>query len=512
MALRLSGQLLLGVVKIYSRKARYLLEDCNDALLKIKMAFRPGNVDLSTAMVRTTQAQAALLVMPDTLTELDLLMPEPTFNFDLDFNFDTLSNNANVSHLQEGAFDRSIEFPRTGQSLLELEEEDDMLGAGIDLDLDTGLDDGPSIEIGRDAAPERRLSDEFGLSEQNIDKSLLDSTIQEDALHGGLGNDDSLPLPAIDLDIPGTPRNGTMNSLYNDATPRLEDFDVQLDVDVQLTPRPAKQVRKRRIVDDSVIEIPSNVVSQQLGDTSAITKRQRFLDSDPVMLSLMQKSLTGGFALDSFAPQNLNPAIRSLLAPEFLRRMAASRQKRKRDNADMTAEETSMSKEARLTYPKDDLQPQPMSDLGLPDISLPYAQEDDSVLPGLDIESVGVPAHVEDEVRAPYATLEPPQSDPLESSESQIESQTQTLNTSVDTRRAVIQIQDALQDVRNAKFSSISAGQTKAAASELFFQVLLLATKNAIKVKQTSAYDEITVTSKPSLYTMTDSQTQELTA
>jgi cohesin complex subunit SCC1 len=37
MALRLSGQLLLGVVRIYSRKARYLLEDCNEALLKIKM-------------------------------------------------------------------------------------------------------------------------------------------------------------------------------------------------------------------------------------------------------------------------------------------------------------------------------------------------------------------------------------------------------------------------------------------------------------------------------------------
>jgi hypothetical protein len=37
MALRLSGQLLLGVVRIYSRKAKYLLDDCNEAILKIKM-------------------------------------------------------------------------------------------------------------------------------------------------------------------------------------------------------------------------------------------------------------------------------------------------------------------------------------------------------------------------------------------------------------------------------------------------------------------------------------------
>lgn len=42
MALRLSGQLLLGVVRIYSRKARYLLDDCNEALMKIKMVSTPN--------------------------------------------------------------------------------------------------------------------------------------------------------------------------------------------------------------------------------------------------------------------------------------------------------------------------------------------------------------------------------------------------------------------------------------------------------------------------------------
>ena len=42
MALRLSGQLLLGVARIYSRKAKYLMDDCSEALVKIKMAFRSG--------------------------------------------------------------------------------------------------------------------------------------------------------------------------------------------------------------------------------------------------------------------------------------------------------------------------------------------------------------------------------------------------------------------------------------------------------------------------------------
>jgi len=42
LALRVSGHLLLGVVRIYSRKVKYLYE----ALVKIKLAFRPGVVDL----------------------------------------------------------------------------------------------------------------------------------------------------------------------------------------------------------------------------------------------------------------------------------------------------------------------------------------------------------------------------------------------------------------------------------------------------------------------------------
>jgi cohesin complex subunit SCC1 len=38
-----SGHLLLGVVRIYSRKVKYLMHDCHEAMVKIKMAFRPGS-------------------------------------------------------------------------------------------------------------------------------------------------------------------------------------------------------------------------------------------------------------------------------------------------------------------------------------------------------------------------------------------------------------------------------------------------------------------------------------
>jgi len=48
MALRVSGHLLLGVVRIFSKKVTYLLSDCSEALVKIKDAFRaPGGVELA---------------------------------------------------------------------------------------------------------------------------------------------------------------------------------------------------------------------------------------------------------------------------------------------------------------------------------------------------------------------------------------------------------------------------------------------------------------------------------
>ncbi|CAM9892181.1 unnamed protein product [Pylaiella littoralis] len=48
LALRMSGHLLLGLVRIYSRKVKYLMSDASEALVKIQMAFRPGATDMPT--------------------------------------------------------------------------------------------------------------------------------------------------------------------------------------------------------------------------------------------------------------------------------------------------------------------------------------------------------------------------------------------------------------------------------------------------------------------------------
>ncbi|XP_022921081.1 double-strand-break repair protein rad21 homolog [Onthophagus taurus] len=73
MALRTSGHLLLGVVRIYSRKAKYLLADCNEAFVKIKLAFRPGIVDLPE---EHREAAHNAITLPEVFHDFDTNMPE----------------------------------------------------------------------------------------------------------------------------------------------------------------------------------------------------------------------------------------------------------------------------------------------------------------------------------------------------------------------------------------------------------------------------------------------------
>ncbi|KAK5968336.1 hypothetical protein GCK32_005670 [Trichostrongylus colubriformis] len=73
MALRTTGHLLLGIVRIYSRKAKYLLADCNEAFLKIKMAFRPGQIEM---MEEGKEAPFAAISLPEVYTDFDSTLPE----------------------------------------------------------------------------------------------------------------------------------------------------------------------------------------------------------------------------------------------------------------------------------------------------------------------------------------------------------------------------------------------------------------------------------------------------
>ncbi|KAK7295222.1 hypothetical protein RJT34_18127 [Clitoria ternatea] len=72
-ALRLSSHLLLGVVRIYSRKVNYLFDDCSEALLKIKQAFRSTTVDLPP---EESTAPYHSITLPETFDLDDFELPD----------------------------------------------------------------------------------------------------------------------------------------------------------------------------------------------------------------------------------------------------------------------------------------------------------------------------------------------------------------------------------------------------------------------------------------------------
>lgn len=70
-ALRMSGHLLLGVVRIYSKQVDYLHHDCNVLFVSLRNAFRHVNVNLPE---NATQAQFNAITLPETyaLDALDI--------------------------------------------------------------------------------------------------------------------------------------------------------------------------------------------------------------------------------------------------------------------------------------------------------------------------------------------------------------------------------------------------------------------------------------------------------
>uniref|UniRef100_A0A1J3JLD9 Sister chromatid cohesion 1 protein 4 n=1 Tax=Noccaea caerulescens TaxID=107243 RepID=A0A1J3JLD9_NOCCA len=72
-ALRLSSHLLLGVVRIYSRKVNYLFDDCSEALLKVKQAFRSAAVDLPP---EESTAPYHSITLPETFDLDDFELPD----------------------------------------------------------------------------------------------------------------------------------------------------------------------------------------------------------------------------------------------------------------------------------------------------------------------------------------------------------------------------------------------------------------------------------------------------
>lgn len=184
MALRLSGQLLLGVVRIYSRKAKYLLEDCNEALLKIKMAFRSGAVDMTSDQLHISRNA---ITLPDVRTDLDILLPDQAMNdYEVDFEKLAAKKAKKLAESQTAYTARAADITLPSVEYSAFDDTFDVSSgidgiASQDFDPDGGLDlgledDFPEVEGRRNEAGQ--LVDENG-----------DVIPADDSLSVGVGRD-----------------------------------------------------------------------------------------------------------------------------------------------------------------------------------------------------------------------------------------------------------------------------------------------------------------------------------
>ncbi|KAG6845407.1 hypothetical protein H0H87_009754 [Tephrocybe sp. NHM501043] len=211
MALRLSGQLLLGVVRIYSRKAKYLLDDCNEALLKIKMAFRPGIVDMTEDQLAVNKN--AITLQPGGL-DLDLLLPD--VNWEVDFEDRPIQPHG---HHQADIQDITLRTVNDFQDF----DLDDPFGIGPsdgigsqDFDVDLGLD--------WDAVPDKDGEKD---DEMSVDESVgvgRDAGSRRDSIHSHLLGRNGMDMDMDILSNPSKSRDPSEHPFDNDVNMDFPDL------------------------------------------------------------------------------------------------------------------------------------------------------------------------------------------------------------------------------------------------------------------------------------------------
>lgn len=317
MALRTSGHLLLGVVRIYHRKAKYLLADCNEAFIKIKMAFRPGVVDLPED---NREAAYNAITLPEEFHDFDQPLPDLD---DIDVAQQFTLNQSRVEEItmREEVGNLSLmtdnDFGDFGMDDREMMREEnafevDIIHGSAASNLLLEAEPGPAHLPDK---PTNLDYDDFGDNNlENSDGGILMDKILSNEDGGGIFDDppaitDSVMMPQDhgddedDFDNfsppggPDSPESGPVEPLPN-TTDQTEQTTLVPNEDeafalepIDITVKETKAKRKRKLIVDSLKELDSKTIRAQLSDYSDIVTT---LDLAPPTKKLMMWKETGG--------------------------------------------------------------------------------------------------------------------------------------------------------------------------------------------------------------------------
>ena len=407
-------------------------------------------------------------------------------------------------------------------------DEEDM---NIDLDLDLGLDDGPSIELGRKAPPPRTLEDDligdedkfehdFGYDENTRTRlssrvpSLIEDRDDEIPDHGGMQLDDAddfvPPLDGAPIGpvIPADPRlqRASQSPLSSVRSSVVRDFDgsnINQEGEEASIQQATHKAKKRKIIQtDSETMLSSIQIKQQQADRSAILRPASYLSRDPMLLNLMNMQKNGDFVssiMGEGRAKGWAPELRGILSIEVIRKSGELKRKRDSGVADDGVDEAQagVSDIPQLEIPEDDM-------LGAADEGLSLGGDadareksaatdlpaDDGLLPAYDDGGAGTIGREDDEEDYEAAInhfddTTAPLLHPMEQGA-----------VSLGTKHAVHLLRDRFGSSTNSSPSQQKkakilfqqllpeATTSKADATKMFFEVLVLATKDAVKVEQ----------------------------
>ncbi|XP_024047715.1 sister chromatid cohesion 1 protein 4 isoform X2 [Citrus clementina] len=200
-ALRLSSHLLLGVVRIYSRKVNYLFDDCSEALLKIKQAFRSTAVDLPP---EESTAPYHSITLPETFDLDDFELPDNDI-------FQGNYVDHHVSTREQITLQDTMDGMAYSTSQFGLDErfgDGDASQMGLDLDEDLLLDKGTAAGHGvSDADPQGSVKPTTHWERDNISERMSEIS-EERTVNDGANQLERVGLDAEPIEYaeaPSTP-------------------------------------------------------------------------------------------------------------------------------------------------------------------------------------------------------------------------------------------------------------------------------------------------------------------
>ncbi|SCZ90882.1 BZ3500_MvSof-1268-A1-R1_Chr1-3g02345 [Microbotryum saponariae] len=584
MALRLSGQLLLGVARIYSRQTKYLLDDCNETLIKVKNAFRPGAVDMHENDTAQRGINAAAITLGMHEGGLEDILNQQNFlgqQWDLDFNARSATaapttTSGNKAKTLRASTMNAADINLPDHSLAWGEDHgivdfDFGEGGGLesqiegffDEDFELGImDDGNprsdgdlSVEVGRDAAvhaSDRGSIGPFDLDDLNLDKVPQferegTGGIEQDFEPWRDNNDFNLEFGGDNRET--TPiANGDLENNDLSLTPKtLADLKGKA---AAAAAKGAKKARKQ-LMDASIELAQGNGRSRHLKEPSYLPRSRlhlRLLELERDVTTNLPSSVSD--ATELFAPTGFAPELKGLY--EMPTRRELIRIEGRASSAVPDEVELGRKRQASLAFsaadkdayaPFDDLEFGGGEDQGGMDLAMEFDTSRDDFRFDLD-DNAAAPA--KDSNRTPRAS--PRKKQRVEEGESALDladedrtgslskgplavfdnastgpvsaptaTQSQSLGAteeeemlaangktkwSKNTVKAITVLNDELQgdDEATLEFSHVAQQVTKKAAASFFFELLVLSTRDCVKIEQPKSFGEIKVQAREKLW------------